>query len=118
MQPRLRVALIDGDAKASPRIDVEQRFMPGNVAEGPHEWHGVGLSRQGELYLIADAVTKFCKLGSFDVGDQVSKGTIGGNDFAAETGFLHLRRGQVEADQLRHHRTDLRPIIAARKVSA
>src|SRR5260370_5160254 len=101
-------------------IDVEQRLIQRNVAEGADKLQLNGFVVHCDWDVLAELVAELQEIIAVDVSDQIAEGPVGGNDFSGEAPIVESRGFELQAYQSVHRQfgTDLGPVVAARHVGA
>src|SRR5258708_28144650 len=100
-------------------IDVEQRLIQRNVAEGADKLQLHWFVVHCDWDVLAALVAELQEIIAVSVGDEIAKGSVGGNDFSGEAPIVESRGFELQAYQSVHHQfgTDLVPVFAARAVA-
>ncbi len=104
----------------SSRVDVQQRLVAGDIAEGAHKRHFESDASNGKAHILTVLVTEFQEIVAVDVGHQVTVGPVGGDHFSVQAALVQFYRRQVQADQFvgRHFGANLGPVVTAGKMRA
>src|SRR5262249_44743078 len=98
------VALIDCDAHAASRVDVEKGVTDGDIHERLCEGHGHGFLIQLDRHLVSYNVAECLEILTGDVADQGAKGIVETNDVAGDAFVVADGCLRCESNELRHNR--------------
>src|SRR5258708_34487017 len=101
-------------------IDVEQRLIQRNVAEGADKLQLHWFVVHCDWDVLAALVAELQEIIAVDVSDQLAEGPVGGNDFSGEAPIVESRGFELRAYRGVHRqfRTHLDPGVARRLVCA
>ena len=108
-------ALVYGQRQMASRIDIDQRLFQSHVAESPDERDVHLRLANGDVHILSASVTQFKKILAADVGHQVAEGTIGGDDFAAQSMLVELRERPDRAGLVYSPPFPVRPASSPRR---
>src|SRR5271154_1072194 len=85
---RREISLIHRQSQMPARIDVQQWFVQGHVAEGAHERNIHLALANGHVHRLASHVAQLEEILAADVCDQIAERSIGRDDFSAQPAFV------------------------------
>src|SRR5689334_23672787 len=92
---RRKAGLVDGNADATTRIDVEQWLSQRNIREGMDEGDVQIVLPNHEMNVLPTSITEFQKFFTADIGNEVSEWPVGREHLSVKYFLVELRRRKI-----------------------